>query len=66
MTVNKNFAALDQQAAGSWGAFGKAGTVSDAPFVSPITNFYMTCPISRASKTMAECVASRAQLMAAE
>ncbi|MDP1748449.1 MAG: NADH-quinone oxidoreductase subunit NuoG [Reyranella sp.] len=66
VAVNKNFAALDQQAAGSWGMFGKAGTVSDAPFVSPIANFYMTCPISRASKTMAECMASRAQLMAAE
>ncbi|MDI1287808.1 MAG: NADH-quinone oxidoreductase subunit NuoG [Reyranella sp.] len=66
VTVNRNFAAIDQQAAGSWGMFGKAGTVSDAPFVSPIANFYMTCPISRASKTMAECMASRAQLMAAE
>ena len=27
---------------------------------------YMTCPISRSSRTMAECTASRAQLMAAE
>jgi hypothetical protein len=26
----------------------------------------MTCPISRSSRTMAECTASRAQLMAAE
>jgi NADH-quinone oxidoreductase subunit G len=66
VAVNKTFAALDQQAAGTWGAFGKAGAVSDAPFVSPITNFYMTCPISRASKTMAECIASRQQLLAAE
>jgi NADH-quinone oxidoreductase subunit G len=40
--------------------------VSDAPFVSPITNFFMTCPISRASRTMAECTATRAQAMAAE
>ena len=66
MAVNRSFAALDQQAAGAWGEFGKAGTVSDAPFVSPVANFYMTCPISRASKTMADCMASRAQLMAAE
>jgi len=66
VAVNKSFAAIDQQAAGSWGAFGKAGTLSDAPFVSPIANFYMTCPISRASKTMADCMASRAHLMAAE
>jgi NADH-quinone oxidoreductase subunit G len=41
--------------------------VSESPFVLPIANFYMTDPISRASRTMAECVASRQQqLMAAE
>ncbi len=66
VAVNKSFAALDQQAAGAWGDFGKAGNVSDAPFVAPIANFYMTCPISRASRTMAECIASRQHQMAAE
>ena len=66
VAVNPVFAALDQQAAGAWGAFGKAGSVGDAPFLSPVANFYMTCPISRASRTMAECTASRRQLMAAE
>jgi NADH-quinone oxidoreductase subunit G len=66
VAVNTNFAALDQQSAGDWGAFGVAGAISDAPFVSTIANFYMTCPISRASRTMAECIASRQQLMAAE
>jgi NADH-quinone oxidoreductase subunit G len=66
IAVNRSFAALDQQQAGGWGVFGKAGNLADAPFVSPIANFYMTCPISRASRTMAECTASRAQLMAAE
>jgi len=66
IAVNRSFAALDQQQAGAWGVFGKAGNLADAPFVSPIANFYMTCPISRASRTMAECTASRAQLMAAE
>jgi len=64
--VNRSFAALDQQAAGGWGTFGKAGSLGEAPFVSPIANFYMTCPISRVSRTMAECTASRAQLLAAE
>ena len=64
--VNQSFAALDQQAAGGWGTFGKAGSLGEAPFVSPIANFYMTCPISRVSRTMAECTASRAQLLAAE
>jgi len=66
IAVNKSFAALDQQAPGAWGEFGKAGATGDAPFVSPIANFYMTDPISRASKTMADCMASRTQLMAAE
>jgi NADH-quinone oxidoreductase subunit G len=66
VAVNKSFAALDQQAAGAWGPFGKAGPMGDAPFVSPIANFYMTDPISRVSKTMAECMASRTQLLAAE
>ncbi|HZB54461.1 MAG TPA: NADH-quinone oxidoreductase subunit NuoG, partial [Reyranella sp.] len=66
VAVNSSFAALDQQAAGHWGSFGAPGKPSDQPFVSPIKNFYMTCPISRSSRTMAECTASRAQLMAAE
>ena len=66
VAVNKVFAAIDQQAPAAWGSFGKAGTTSDAPFKSTVPNFYMTCPISRASKTMADCMASRSQLMAAE
>jgi NADH-quinone oxidoreductase subunit G len=66
VAVNRTFAALDQQAAGAWGEFGKAGAVGDAPFVSPVANFYMTCPISRASRTMAECMTSRQHQMAAE
>ena len=66
VAVNKVFAALDHQAVGAWGEFGAAGNVSDAPFASPIENFYMTDPISRASRTMADCRASRHQLMAAE
>ncbi|NDH62010.1 MAG: NADH-quinone oxidoreductase subunit G [Alphaproteobacteria bacterium] len=66
VAMSKTFAAIDQQAAGAWGHFGKTGATTDQPFASPIANFYMTCPISRASKTMAECMASRAQLLAAE
>src|SRR6266545_3380881 len=57
--VNKIFAAIDQQQPGGWGAFGATGPLSDAMFASPIANFYMTCAISRASRTMAECIASR-------
>jgi NADH-quinone oxidoreductase subunit G len=66
IAVNRSFAALNQQAGGAWGGFGKAGPTSDAAFASPILNYYMTCPISRASKTMAECMASRQQVLAAE
>jgi NADH-quinone oxidoreductase subunit G len=62
IAVNKSFAALNQQSAGPWGEFGKPGPVSDAPFEPPIKNFYMTDPISRASRTMAECLASRQQM----
>jgi NADH-quinone oxidoreductase subunit G len=66
VAMNRTFAALDQQSAGAWGNFGAPGAVADAPFASPIDNFYMTCPISRASRTMAECMASRQHQMAAE
>ena len=33
------------------------GAMSSEPFRSPVTDFYMTNPIARASKTMAECSA---------
>jgi NADH-quinone oxidoreductase subunit G len=61
VAVNRSFAALDQQQAGTWGAFGAPGELSDAMLQSPIDNFYMTCPISRASRTMAACTADRTQ-----
>jgi NADH-quinone oxidoreductase subunit G len=66
VAVNRSFAALDQQRPGDWGSFGKPGPTDDAAFASPVTNYYMTCPISRASRTMAECMASRQQVLAAE
>ena len=50
-----SFAAIDQVEPASWGAFGTAGELDAAPFASPVENFYMTDPISRASATMAEC-----------
>ena len=44
------------------------GAMSGAAFRSPVTDFYMTNPIARASKTMADCSAMRqaAKLQAAE
>jgi NADH-quinone oxidoreductase subunit G len=55
------FAAIDQIEPAPWQAFGPSGRqrkMDPAPFTSPITNFYMTDPISRASETMAECTAT--------
>ncbi len=53
--ANPVFAAVDQIEPAAWGDFGQAGSMDAAPFVSPIGNFYMTDPISRASETMAQC-----------
>jgi NADH-quinone oxidoreductase subunit G len=36
---------------------GSDGTLSDSPLKSPVTDFYMTNPIARASNVMAECSA---------
>src|SRR3954452_13219347 len=38
------------------GPVGDPTVLSDAPFVSPVANYYQTDPISRASPTMAACV----------
>ena len=56
VAVNPVFAGIGVVEPGQWGAFGEAGAIAAAPFVSPVTNFYMTDPISRASETMAACV----------
>ncbi len=37
---------------------GAKGALSEAPFRSPVRDFYLTNPIARASKTMAECSAA--------
>jgi len=59
--AHKTLAALDERAPEAWGAFGTAGaTLGDGPFRPAVGNFYMTCPISRASATMAECVTASA------
>lgn len=42
---------------------GDDGKLSNEPFRSPITDFYLTNPIARASKTMAECSRLRATAM---
>jgi NADH-quinone oxidoreductase subunit G len=51
-----HLSAVGDVAKAAWGAFGAAGPVNTtAAFVSPVANFYMTDPISRASATMARC-----------
>ena len=46
---------IDTTPAAEWGTFGTPGEMASDAFVSPIDNFYITDPISRASETMAEC-----------
>ncbi|MBL8663240.1 MAG: NADH-quinone oxidoreductase subunit G [Candidatus Odyssella sp.] len=60
------FGALDRIVPASWGPFGAEGPMDAAPFKSPVANFYMTDPISRASHVMAQCTAMRRDLAAAD
>ena len=53
--ANAVFGELDAVTPARWEDFGAAGDMDGASFVSPIDNFYMTDPISRASITMAQC-----------
>jgi len=53
--ANRRFQRLNTTEPAAWEAFGKLGTTDATPFESPIGNYYMTDPISRASATMAEC-----------
>ncbi|MDE1151205.1 MAG: NADH-quinone oxidoreductase subunit NuoG [Micavibrio sp.] len=58
---NAIFATADSVQPVEWKTFGKDGTCDKAPFVLPIDNFYMTDPISRASKVMADCTEAFAE-----
>jgi NADH-quinone oxidoreductase subunit G len=55
-------------AAIDFGALGAKGEVAEAAFASPVSRFYLTNPIARASVTMAECqaLAAGAAKIAAE
>ena len=55
VTENALFGAIDAIQPAKWTAFGKEGKCDKAPFKLPIGNFYMTDPITRASKVMADC-----------
>jgi NADH-quinone oxidoreductase subunit G len=58
VAVNPIFCKTDAVTPAPWGPFGKAGATEPTPFHSPIGNFYMTDPVSRASETMAKCTAT--------
>ncbi len=55
--VSPTFANPDEIQAASWQDFGTKGDITPSALMSPITNYYMTDPVSRVSKTMAECTA---------
>jgi NADH-quinone oxidoreductase subunit G len=59
------FSAIDRIVPAQWGPFGAEGPMDPAPFKSPVANFYMTDPISRASHIMAQCTQMRRDLDAA-
>jgi len=49
------FGAIDRVSPAEWASFAASGAVDAAPFALPISNYYMTDPISRASPIMATC-----------
>jgi NADH-quinone oxidoreductase subunit G len=53
--INDVFGAVNVPRKAAWGDFGQAGVMKSEGFASPVRNFYMTDPISRASVTMAKC-----------
>ncbi len=53
--ANPVFASADKITAAPWKSFGTSGAVVATPFDYPVKNYYMTDPISRASRTMAQC-----------
>ncbi|UUX50249.1 NADH-quinone oxidoreductase subunit NuoG [Nisaea acidiphila] len=52
---NEIFTEIDVAPVAEWGPFGTEGAMGETGFGITVENFYMTDPISRASKTMAEC-----------
>ncbi len=50
-----DFVAIDTIVKANWGTFGSDGPIEPTPFVHPISDFYLTDPIGRASPTMAKC-----------
>ncbi|MEQ9199371.1 MAG: NADH-quinone oxidoreductase subunit NuoG [Rhodospirillales bacterium] len=53
--INPVFAVADVIQPADWADFGQDGEIGSDAFASPVANYYMTDPVSRCSKTMAEC-----------
>ena len=53
--TNPVFDTRDEVVPAQWHRAAPSGRIDDAPFASPVSNYYMTDPISRASETMAVC-----------
>ena len=56
--INPIFAGDGEPGTPAWGDFGERAELQAGGFASPVSNFYMTDPISRASETMAACTES--------
>jgi len=54
--INPVFAKIGEIVSTPWKSLGKPYPTDNTPLVSPVTNFYQTCSISRASVNMAHCV----------
>ena len=50
-----HFADLGDIKSAKWSKFGTVAKLSDLPLRADMESYYMTCPISRASETMADC-----------
>jgi NADH-quinone oxidoreductase subunit G len=53
--ANPGFEHIDDIVPAVWANFGVAGSIDSTGFTYPVLNYYQTDPISRASKTMAQC-----------
>ena len=56
--INPRLGRLDRIESAQWASFGAQGSVDAKALRPAISNYYMTDPISRASETMAKCVAA--------
>jgi len=53
--VSSIFEHVDEVVSAEWEPVVETGSINDAPFKYAIDNYYQTDPVSRASRTMAEC-----------